>query len=93
MSNFTFKIEGLDCAACAAELEDKLAKMRGVSSASVDFVQSKVVVDCEQSVLPAVKAACNEFEEVRVVEPSSSQEASFPAAEGRRIKIKNLCCF
>ena len=92
MSNFTFKIEGLDCAACAAELEDKLAKMQGVSSASVDFVQSKVVVDCEQSVLPAVKAACNEFEEVRVIEPSSSQEASFPAAEGRRIKIKNLCC-
>ena len=33
-----FKIEGLDCANCARELEEELNKIDGVKSATVDFM-------------------------------------------------------
>ncbi len=88
MSN-TIKITGLDCAACAAELEELIAKTEGVKSAVVDFLGGKVVVDCDEAALEAVKRKCNSFEEVKVVE----EAAPFPSpVRGKRIRIKNLCC-
>ena len=32
-----FKIEGLDCANCAIELENKLGKMEGIEDVSINF--------------------------------------------------------
>src|SRR5688500_9571708 len=34
----TFKVEGMDCAGCAREVEAGVAKLAGVQSAQVDFV-------------------------------------------------------
>ena len=45
--NKVFKVEGLDCAACAAELEDIVSKVNGVSGASVDFIAQKVCFEGE----------------------------------------------
>lgn len=79
------KLEGLDCAACAAELEELIAKIEGVSSASVDFVGQKVRFECDSDVaVQKVKDCCNNFEEVKVIEE--------PATSGTKLKIKNLCC-
>ena len=80
--NNTFKIEGLDCANCARELEEEIAKIDGVLSATVDFMAQKVIVDCDAPTLEKVKDCCNHFEEVKVVENSS----------GDKIKIEGLCC-
>ena len=33
-----FRLEGLDCAACASELEQIISKVGGVKNASVDFI-------------------------------------------------------
>lgn len=77
--NKVIKIEGLDCANCARELEEELNKLDGVS-ATVDFMAQKVHVDCDVSLLSKVKDCCNNFEEVRVVEG------------GEKLKISGLCC-
>ncbi len=85
MMNKVVKISGLDCAACAAELEELVGKIEGVRAASVDFVGQRVRFECDsEQTVEKVKACCNSFEEVKVVEE--------PAAAGTRLKIKNLCC-
>ena len=67
--NKVFKVEGLDCAACAAELEEILGKIEGVKSASVDFMGQKVRFECDSDEAASkVAEACNNFEDVKVVE-------------------------
>ena len=34
----TFKIKGIDCANCAAQLENAISKVEGVESASISFI-------------------------------------------------------
>ena len=78
-----FKIEGLDCANCARELEEEILKIAGVKEASVDFMAQKVYVDCDGATLEKVKDTCNHFEEVKVVEEISV---------GEKLNITGLCC-
>ena len=68
----TLQLKGLDCAACAAELEEELAATEGVTSVSVTFVTQKLTVECEsEKVLALVKDKANHFEEVQVVEEAA----------------------
>lgn len=87
--NNSFKISGLDCANCARELEEELNKIKGVSSATVDFMAQKVIVDCDGQTLEKVISACNNFEEVKVI--SACQPAA-PARTTEKLKISGLCC-
>lgn len=41
-----FKLTGLDCANCAAELENKIQKIDGIDSASVSFMTGRLVIEC-----------------------------------------------
>ena len=63
------KIEGLDCANCALELEEEISKIKGVEEASVSFVNQivNVTYDTEETLIK-IKNVCNNFEEVKVVE-------------------------
>ena len=91
--NSVIKISGLDCANCARELEEEIAKISGVSSVSVDFMAQKVVVEAEDGVLEKVKYVCDNFEDVRVVETDASEEnGRGERIFGEKIKIANLCC-
>ncbi|MCD8373376.1 MAG: cadmium-translocating P-type ATPase [Clostridia bacterium] len=84
--NKVIKIEGLDCANCARELEEELEKIEGVVSVSVDFVGQKVRLECNSAdTISKVTDCCNHFEEVKVVEEISQ-------ADVKKIKIKDLCC-
>ena len=67
----TLRIAGLDCPTCAAELETELAKIDGVRSVSVFFVEGKLKVDCDDNALRRVKDCVNSFEEARIVEDAS----------------------
>ena len=61
----TLNIEGLDCAACAAELEEELGKISGINSASVSFVAQKIFLEYEtDEALLKAKDVANHFEEV-----------------------------
>lgn len=44
-----FKLIGLDCANCAAQLENAISKMEGIESASVSFMTGKLVIECEDN--------------------------------------------
>lgn len=90
--NKVIKITGLDCANCARELEEEIEGLEGVTSAVVDFVGQKVIVECEEGALERVIYCCNHFEEVKVVGDAPDERVKTETADGKRIKIANLCC-
>ena len=42
-----YKLEGLDCADCAAKLERKLAAIQGITSANINFMTLKCTLEAE----------------------------------------------
>lgn len=49
-----FKLEDLDCAHCAAKMEEGIKKIPGVNDASVSFMTLKLMVDAEDDKFDAV---------------------------------------
>ena len=45
-----FKLIGLDCANCAAQLENAIQKIEGIESTSLSFMTGKLVVKCAENV-------------------------------------------
>ncbi len=62
----TFKLEDLDCANCAAKMEDAIKKLDGVNDASVSFLTQKMTVDIEDekfdTVMNEVVKKCKKIE-------------------------------
>ena len=70
------RIKNLDCAGCAAELEEELSKIDGVTFASVSFVNQKVTVQChDNAVYQKVLYAVSHFEEVEIVEDIQEKQS------------------
>ena len=44
----TYILEDLCCAHCAAEIENKVKKLAGVQDAAVNFLTTKMIVECEE---------------------------------------------
>ena len=44
-----FKIKGLDCANCAAELERAIQKVDGVESANISFMTQKMELEYDET--------------------------------------------
>ena len=42
-----FKLQDLDCANCAAKMEDAIRKLPGVNSATVSFMTQKLTLEAE----------------------------------------------
>lgn len=42
------KLKGLDCANCAAKLEEAIQKIEGIESASVSFMTQRLVFECKE---------------------------------------------
>lgn len=45
-----FKIKGLDCANCAAELERAIQKIDGIESANISFMTEKMEVEYNEEI-------------------------------------------
>ncbi len=41
----TYKLEDLDCANCAAKMEDAIKKLDGVTNANVSFIMQKLTIE------------------------------------------------
>ncbi len=41
----SFKLKGLDCANCAAKIEEHVKKLKGVENASVSFISQKMIIE------------------------------------------------
>ncbi|MBQ3506510.1 MAG: heavy metal translocating P-type ATPase [Clostridia bacterium] len=71
------QLRGLDCAGCAAELEEQIAAIEGVLSASIAFVNQKLTLVYEtETALQAAIDTANHFEEVQVVERLETEQTS-----------------
>lgn len=44
----TYELEDLDCANCAAKMEERIKKIDGVISANVSFVMQSLTVEAEE---------------------------------------------
>ncbi len=50
----SFKVNGIDCANCAAKLERNLAKIKGVESVAVVFATSKLIIEAPDDKFDAI---------------------------------------
>jgi len=68
-----YRLEGLDCAKCAAKIEEELKKQEGVKFASVNFSTSELIVDAENMdvVIESVKKV---EPDVRVVDVEKGED-------------------
>lgn len=49
-----FKLQDLDCAHCAAKMEDAIRKIDGVSSVSVNFLMQKLTLEADDAIFEDV---------------------------------------
>lgn len=46
---YSMMLKGLDCANCAAKIEDAIQKIDGVEEASVSFMTQKLTIICDET--------------------------------------------
>lgn len=44
----TYKIKGIDCANCAAQLENAINKVEGVQNASISFIAERMIIEYDE---------------------------------------------
>lgn len=49
-----FKLEELDCANCAAKIENEISQLENVNYVSVNFFTQKLILDVEEEFLDAI---------------------------------------
>ena len=52
---YKIKLKGLCCANCAAKIEEKVSKLKGVESANVSFITEKMVICADETVFSEIK--------------------------------------
>ena len=61
-----YKLTDLDCANCAAKMEDAIKKIDGVNDATVSFMAQKMTVDADDSrfdeIMKEIVAVCKKVE-------------------------------
>ena len=61
-----FKLQDLDCANCAAKMENAIKNIEGVKSASISCMTQKLVLEADddrfEAVLDEAQRACKKFE-------------------------------
>ena len=63
----TFNLEELDCAHCAAKMEDGIRKLDGVTSASVNFFAQKLILEAEDGRFDEILSAAQKI--ISKIEP------------------------
>ena len=49
-----FKLEGLECANCAAKMESQIRKIKGIESASISFITGRMTIECNEEKLDEI---------------------------------------
>lgn len=63
----TFKLEGLDCANCAAKMETAISKLDGINAVSVNFMTTKLTIEADEDKLDMLIEAAGKI--VKKIEP------------------------
>lgn len=62
-----YRLDGVDCANCAAKMENAIAKLDGVSSTSVNFMTRKLIVEAEEEKMPLILESAAKI--IKKIEP------------------------
>ena len=62
-----YNLEDLDCAHCAAKMEDAIGKIDGVISASISFMTQKLTIEAEEKDLDKILKAAQKA--IKKIEP------------------------
>lgn len=65
----TFRLEGLDCANCAAKIERAINELDGVKEATVNFMTTKLVIEGDDEKMPTIIAEAEKV--VKKIEPDT----------------------
>ncbi|MFY9381902.1 MAG: cation transporter [Eubacteriales bacterium] len=57
----TFKLDGLNCANCALKIERAIKSIDGVSTATVNFMTAKIIVEGDESKFDNITAKMKEI--------------------------------
>ena len=62
----SYKLQDLDCANCAAKMENNIKKIDGVNNATVSFMTQKLTVDAEDArfneIMDEIERTCAKVE-------------------------------
>ena len=62
-----YTLENLECANCAAKMEDEIKKLYGVNSVTVNFITTKMVLDVEDDKFDSVLDQAKDI--IKSIEP------------------------
>ncbi|WP_268253872.1 heavy metal translocating P-type ATPase [Clostridium aromativorans] len=73
-----FLLQGLNCVICAGKIENKIKKIKGIKSASINFISKKLVLEIEDEetkIINQVTKIVKDIEpEIRVIESYSTKK-------------------
>lgn len=62
-----FKLKDLDCANCAAKMENAINKLEGVTKATVSFMTQRLTIECSEDRMDEIITKAEQV--IRQVEP------------------------
>lgn len=61
-----FKVENVDCANCARKMQDNVLKIKGITSATLNFLTQRLTVEFEESkvstIVEEMQTACRKID-------------------------------
>ena len=66
----TYELEELECAHCAAKMQEAIGKLDGVESVVISFLQQKMVLEADENKLSAILKEANKI--IKKIEPDCS---------------------
>lgn len=66
----TLRVEGLDCASCAAKMERAISALEGVTACSLSFLTGKLSLEAPEERMEAIGGEISKI--VRKIEPGAS---------------------
>lgn len=66
------RVSGLCCAHCAAKIEERIASLEGVESASVSILTEKIIIVCDDARVNEIKAEAEKI--AKKIEPDVTVE-------------------
>ena len=65
MKKYKYKVSGLDCAACAAGVERKIAEQEGLHNVSLNFTSETLTFEADDSLENPERKSGGDYKKVR----------------------------
>lgn len=62
-----FRLEGLECANCAAKMERAIAELDGVENVTINFMTTKMIIEGQDDKMPLIISEADKI--IKKIEP------------------------